>query len=150
MTSWVAFNAILGAGALLVGVGLASPSLAAPTARLRVDAKGALRIPAATIKALKVKTARDGSFWVQFPQPKRPAAKPVPAKPVVQKPRTGHDDHDHEHMAPPSPLKVLTAVDRGVAVVPRTHLENGVYVPGQPGTLYVATGSGNTLLLSRP
>ena len=120
--------------------------LAAPSARLKVDGQGALRIPAATIKALNVKVARDGSFWVQFPQPHRPA--PKPPKPAPDKPSGHYDPHDH--MVAPSALKVLTTLDRGVAVVPHTRVEQGVAVPDRPGTVYLATASGNTLVLSRP
>ena len=131
---------ILGLVSLLPVAGLAAPS-----ARLKVDAKGSLRIPAATIKALHVKMARDGSFWVQFPQPHRPA--PKPPKQAPDKP-TGHYD-PHDHMVAPSALKVLTALDRGVAVVPHTRLEQGVAVPDRAGTVYLATAAGNTLVLSR-
>ncbi|MCC2661584.1 MAG: hypothetical protein K0R37_2358 [Arthrobacter sp.] len=127
--------------ALLVAV----PCLAAPSSRLRVDPKGALRIPVATVKGLGVKIARDGSFWIQFPQPPLPKPKP---KPHTPKP-SHEEEHEHDGELTRSPFKILVAIDRGMAVVPRTRLWKGVFVPERPGVVYEAIASGNTLVLSR-
>jgi hypothetical protein len=120
----------------LTAAALVLPALAAPSARVRVDAKGSLRIPAATIKKLGVKPDRGGNIWVQFPAPPLPSASAtIPKKPVKGVPAT----------AP----RILVPIDKGAALVPQTRLGHGVSVPGPAGTVYVASGSASVLVLKK-
>lgn len=102
---------------------------------MNVDAKGRIRIPAATLKQLGVTPDRTGSIWVVFQLPPRAQVRPPRSLRTVD-----------AAVAP----RVLVPVDKGYAVVPRTRLDRKVYVPGAPGTKYFATGSGHELTLRLP
>jgi len=113
------------------------PALAAKSTRVRVDRKGAVRIPVATLKGLGVKPDRDGSVWFEFPAPPAP-------KPKVRIPRAPRLPQAQD------PVRLLSAVDKGVATLERTRVKGWGYLPGAPGTVYLATGSGNSIILKKP
>lgn len=115
---------------------LTAPAGAAPAVRVKVDEKGVLRIPAATLKKLGVKPDRDQSVMVEFPRPPQPTPRvPVPLAPKQPEIR--------------QPLRILVPVDRGMVRVPRTRVDAQIYVPGPPGQEYRATGSGNVVILKK-
>lgn len=121
----------------LAALALSSPAVSAPSARLKVDGKGTLRISAETLRKLGVKPDRDGAIWLEFPP--APTPRPKVAVPLAL-PRTVR----------PSPLRVLTPVDKGVAILPRTRIDGKTFLPGPPGTVFVATGSTHTVRLKKP
>ncbi|MGV3720239.1 MAG: hypothetical protein ACO1SX_04950 [Actinomycetota bacterium] len=121
----------------LLAATLAAPALGAKSARVTVDRKGALRIPIATLKQLGVKPDRDSSIWIEFPPP--PAPKPKVSPPLAP-----------AKLQPRLPIRILTPVDKGVAVIGRTRIDGGRYVPGAPGTVYLATGAASTVVLKKP
>lgn len=123
-----------------VVIGLASslliqPAHAARAVPVKVDAKGRVRIPAATLKQLGVTPDRTGSIWVVFKLPARAQVRPPRSLQTV------------DAAVPP---RVLVPVDKDYAMVPRTRIDRKVYVPGAPGTKYLATGSGHELTLRLP
>lgn len=123
---------------LLVLGGLAPPATAAGrTITVTVDKKGSIRIPAATLKQLGVKPDRSGSLWIQFPMPAAEVPKLRPPQSARSFPAT-------------LPARVLVNVDKGQVVFARTRVGAKSHVPGAPGTRYLASGSGNELILRTP
>jgi hypothetical protein len=122
---------------LLAAATLSAPAQGAKSARVTVDRKGALRIPTATLKQLGVKPDRDSSVWIEFPAPPTPKPKVrPPLAPAKPQPRL--------------PIRILTPVDKGFAMIGRTRIDGGSYVPGAPGTVYLATGAASTIVLKKP
>jgi hypothetical protein len=114
-----------------------TPALAAPAVAVKVDGAGRLRIPVKALHQLGVKPDRTGSVWVEFPAPP-----PAPHK------AGSHEAHHAE--AARNPPRFLVAVDKGQLLIPRTRIDRNEWVPGKPGTRYLATGAGHELKLRRP
>ena len=119
------------------------PAAAAET-RLTVNEKGELRATAAVLRKLRVKAGPDRRIWMQFP---------VAPRPKPPRGRSGPGAaHGHSHEMEPIPPKVWLNVQRDGSIVIRRMRLPGTnrYVPGAPGTVYVATGEGDRLILRKP
>jgi len=121
-----------------IAAGLLSPASAAPTARLVVDRKGTLRIPKATLKALSAKQETNGMVCVDLPFLKPPKLK-------------SPDPHHPETGAPQaSPKLWVPLAHDGTLIITRTLMyPPNTYVPGPPGTVYLATGKKGCVVLQR-
>lgn len=116
---------------------------AAKQQRLVVTPNGKLRIEKTTLKSLGVKAASNGLVCVEFPAP------PPLKRPTAPKPRTHDEEHEHEVANAPVRLWLPVAKD-GAVTVARTFLgPPSGYVPGAPGTAYVATGAQGKLVLRK-
>jgi hypothetical protein len=112
----------------------AAPVWAAPSTRVRVDPKGVLHLSAAQLKALGVSPSREGYLGVQFLRPPQPA--------VARK------KGEHTHAAPDLAPTVWASVRRDRSVsVGETRIGPKEYLPGSPGTLYVATAAKGMVVL---
>jgi hypothetical protein len=116
----------------------AAPAPKPKSARVTVDRKGVLRIPVATLRQLGVKPDREGSVWVEFPTPPTPKRK-------VRSPLSPNPPQQSR-----VPIRVLTPVDKGLVTIGRTRIDTGDHIPGAPGTVYLATGAANTVMLKKP
>jgi hypothetical protein len=126
---------------LCVGASLPAAFAAAPV-RVTVDQKGALRVPAATLKRLGVKMERNGMVCVQFPTPVR--------KLQGTKIKGPHGEHTHGAV-PQQPPRLWTPLRKdGSLFVPRQRMvPNDNYVPGPAGTVYVALVEQGRLVLKQ-
>jgi hypothetical protein len=115
-------------------------ALGAPSTRVRVDRKGVLHLSAAQLKALGVGPSKEGYLGVQFPRAPRPAVPPAKG------------GHGHAHGTADLPATVWAPVRRDRSVsVSKTRIGPNEYLPGPPGTLYVATaGKGKVMLQPVP
>jgi len=112
-------------------------SAVARTTTVTVDKRGAIRIPVATLRQVGVKPDRTGAVWIRFPLP---AAEKRPNRP----PGATRD------LLPMLPSRILLSVDKGQVVFSRTRVGKKSFMPGAPGTKYLASGSGNELVLRNP
>ena len=115
---------------------VSQPARAARTVTVVVDKRGSIRIPVSTLRQIGVKPDRSGSVWIQFPLPaaERPRVRP-PLSPRIRQ---------------TIPPRLLVAVDKGQVIFSRTRIGMKSHVPGAPGTKYLASGSGNEVVLRVP
>jgi hypothetical protein len=117
----------------------AAPGLGASrsaTARLAVDRKGILHVPRATLRKLNVKPASDGTVCVEFPVSMR--ARPADPK-----------DHSFDPNLAPQ-VWVPLRRDGGLEVRKTRLIPDNTYVPGRPGTAFLARGEQGRLVLRKP
>jgi len=121
----------------------AAQSLAAPSAKVTVDKRGALRIPQATLKALQVKPAKNGMVCLEFALP--------PATPPVAPDHPGERAEPHVRSTPVPPARFWVPVSHdGTAVLTRSQEGGGkMALPGAPGTAYLAIGKQGHVVLKR-
>ena len=124
--------------ALLVTPALAMAAAAAPEARVTVDARGRLAVPAAAIKAARVKAAENGMICLEFPV--IPGWKPLP-KDVSEAKRM-------DSPVTPPRLWVTLRPDGSALVTPTRLAPYPVSAPGKPGTVYRVSGKENRLVLT--
>jgi hypothetical protein len=115
---------------------------AAPTTTLKVRPDGTLAVPAATMKALKVKRDKTGMVCVEFPR--APDKGPPGLSKGSFRPKTSLS----ELRAP----KLFAGVRRdGSLRIYRSRLPTAAGpAPGKPGTVYLATGKAGCLVLMLP
>jgi hypothetical protein len=118
----------------LAAAAVAGPVHAAPSTRVRVDRQGVLHLSAAQLKALGVTPSKEGYLGVQFPRAAQPAA--------------ARGKGEHAHAVPDLPATVWAPVRRDRSVsIGKTRIGPKEYLPGPPGTLYLATAAKGKVVL---
>jgi len=124
---------------------------AAPSSQVAVDRQGALSIPAATLRALKIKPAANGMVCLRFPtpsppapRPPRPGQKPAPAK------AGAHDGHNHSLAAIAPRIWTTVRPDGSVRLAKGVLGGNQNSIPGPAGAVYVVTADKGHVVLSKP